>query len=630
MKKFLALLFAVFPFLMIIFLWLYIYSLHLLDKILNFGSESIPTLSSEQKDIFELIHIGFVASLANSDAINSKFLAEIIFWASCGLLLFIAFRILKKSGKDISHFLMNFLKSIYSYIHASIFSGKSDVRAFVMRAYIRLLSMSVKNTDYLSIWKAHVQFFQNISKNSFTNKEKYLIALPFSYKTTMENLYAVIHKMTKNDDCISLANPIECSDKYISLSINIWENKARELKSKIIEDKTEFLRVLPCYNDEDSIFELSVKDTGENLKIEFFNKDKYWENQYLDLDNFDIKKGELVLGFYPEFMNGVMVYQKYSIQSSDLIMCRFSWSTWSGKDSAFRVLCYSIIRNIQKYSNFELITLEGKGNDWGFIDSLQEKCMIRYTDIRMYRTVLSQLETEMKNRIQKIGIYETFREFNDILPEWQKMKEIFLVLNELTSLILELEKPEWDKSEKEAILWLLWSLISQARSSGIHLLVLNQSFKKTWRVTKNFSDSLVNFKDVFILQTQDYEEAKIAGKWLGQSALDKIRGLTDYTVLHVENSKILKKYKPYYISKLDLQNYVLRNFPKDFSFKNEKIQAYYQKVLRTWEIGSRESQSEPYSLNPSEWAELKNYLEKNKMITQNSNNSLTFLWKKSL
>lgn len=256
--------------------------------------------------------------------------------------------------------------------------------------------------------------------------------------------------------------------------------------------------------------------------------------------------------------------------------------------------------------------------------------MIRYTDIRMYRTVLSQLETEMKNRIQKIGIYETFREFNDILPEWQKMKEIFLVLNELTSLILELEKPEWDKSEKEAILWLLWSLISQARSSGIHLLVLNQSFKKTWRVTKNFSDSLVNFKDVFILQTQDYEEAKIAGKWLGQSALDKIRGLTDYTVLHVENSKILKKYKPYYISKLDLQNYVLRNFPKDFSFKNEKIQAYYQKVLRTWEIGSRESQSEPYSLNPSEWAELKNYLEKNKMITQNSNNSLTFLWKKSL
>ncbi len=78
--------------------------------------------------------------------------------------------------------------------------------------------------------------------------------------------------------------------------------------------------------------------------------------------------------------------------------------------------------------------------------------MIRYTDIRMYRTVLSQLETEMKNRIQKIGIHETFREYNDTLPERQKMKEIFLVLNELTSLILELEKPEWDRSEKEEIL----------------------------------------------------------------------------------------------------------------------------------------------------------------------------------
>lgn len=68
--------------------------------------------------------------------------------------------------------------------------------------------------------------------------------------------------------------------------------------------------------------------------------------------------------------------------------------------------------------------------------------MVRYTDIRMYRTILAQLETEMKHRIQKIGIYETFREYNDTLPDSKKMKEIFLVMNELTALILELERFE--------------------------------------------------------------------------------------------------------------------------------------------------------------------------------------------
>lgn len=105
--------------------------------------------------------------------------------------------------------------------------------------------MSVKNTDYLSIWKAHIQFLQNINKNSFTNKERYIISLPFTHRGVMDRLYAVIHKMTKNDDCISLSNPIACSDKYISLHINTGENKALELKSKILEHKKEFLRVLP-------------------------------------------------------------------------------------------------------------------------------------------------------------------------------------------------------------------------------------------------------------------------------------------------------------------------------------------------------------------------------------------------
>lgn len=621
MKKFLALIFALSPFLMIIFLWLYIYSLHLLDKILNFGSESIPTLSSEQKDIFELIHIGFVASLANSEAINSKFLAEIIFWSSCGLLLFAIFRILKKFGKDILHFLMNLLKSIYFYIHASIFSGKTDVRAFVMRAYTRLLSMSVRNIDYLSIWKAHIQFFQNINKDSFTNKEKYLISLPFSYKTTMENLYAVIHKITKNDDCISLANPIECSDKYISLSINIWDNKARELKSKILEDKTEFLRVLPWYSDEDSIFELSVKDTGENLKAEFFNKDKYWENQTLDLDNFTLARGELLAGFYPEFVNGVIEYKKYIIHSSDLLHFLVRWSSGSWKDIAYKNLTMSILKNIKEYSNFEMIVLDLK-NDFLFLEGLEEYGIYRYSNIVDFEWVLSHLETIMTKRIEDVGMKENAHHYNDSVEESKKIKDIFLAVWELSSVIKNLDKFTKNKFlDKLAVILALW------RSSAIHVTILNQSFRKSQ--DSRISELLINLKDKFILAINEPDEILIAGRWLWSSGINKIKGLSDYTALHVENANILKKYKPYQILKEDLEGYVLRNFKRSFRFKNEKIQKYYQKVLRTWEIGSRESQGEPWNLNPSEWAELKNYLEENKMISQNPNNSFTFLWKKS-
>lgn len=135
----------------------------------------------------------------------------------------------------------------------------------------------------------------------------------------------------------------------------------------------------------------------------------------------------------------------------------------------------------------------------------------------------------MKRRIDLIGMKETFREYNESVPEDQKLKEIFLVTNELNSLIRQMEK-----GEKKELINKFTRLVSQSRSTGIHCLFINQGYRKTGSANVGINDILLNIKDKFILAINEEDEIQVAGRGLGKSVIEKIRNLSDFTALHVE------------------------------------------------------------------------------------------------
>jgi hypothetical protein len=114
-----------------------------------------------------------------------------------------------------------------------------------MRAYISKLNLGVKNGDINGILNAHSSFLVDFNKIDLTNKEKFLLLIPKTNYSIMEELYTVAHKLSGNEDCISIDSPVVYTDALISFSLNKGKNTASELKNKILENKNEFVRLLP-------------------------------------------------------------------------------------------------------------------------------------------------------------------------------------------------------------------------------------------------------------------------------------------------------------------------------------------------------------------------------------------------
>lgn len=434
MKKLFSLFLALSPLWILSIFFLYLYNLNILEKILSFWYDTVPHLSDNQKESIGSFYDRFVDIVGKSEAINSRNWAKVIFLGWSALLLYIGFLLLRHFGKEILKFLWIYISGIFLYIGSIIFPKKWSSRTFIMRAYISKLNLGVKNGDINGILNAHSSFLVDFNKIDLTNKEKFLLLIPKTNYSIMEELYTVAHKLSGNEDCISIDSPVVYTDALISFSLNKGKNTASELKNKILENKYEFVRLLPWYNDGDSIYETIVKDTGNDIRVEFYNKDLYWKTQKIDLDTFQIQKWQLLMWFYPVFDNGEIKYRDYTIESSNLIHALYRWSSWSGKDANFRNNIFSIVQNIKKFQNFELLALDVKWNDYLFLNWLEKYGLYRYADIDQYDLILSRLEDEMKQRIELIWMKETFREYNESVPENQRLKEIFLVTNELNSL----------------------------------------------------------------------------------------------------------------------------------------------------------------------------------------------------
>lgn len=496
----------------------------------------------------------------------------------------------------------------------------------LLKIYYFFLKEALGHHKLFKIFKIHRFLFLHFNRMSrLANRESYLLSIPLDLKGRMEDIYTVLHNITWNDRCVNISKPIEVTVWYMSFFVNKGKDEAIKLRDTLIAKKTEFLRKLPWYDDGDSIYEFVAKDTESGIKIEIFNTDEYWVNQTINLHDMKITKGNMLLWYYPEFNKNTesVEYKNYEVPSTTFIHSLFRGATGSGKDATFRNLVFSIIKNIKEYGNFEMYAFDSKWHDLLFLSWLEPYGIYRYSNIESYVTILEKLENEMKERLVKIWNKENYVDYNSTVDTKSQIKEIFVVINEFSSLLWKI-----DKTMKATFLSKLKTLLSESRASGIHINIISQSFRKDQ--DKDLPMLLVNIQDKFNLRMDDVDEMWIAGKWLWPKVRDELHWLQYYTALHIKWSTRMRKFKAYFISKDDLQKYVEESFSKSFRFENEKIQVYYEKILRTKILSFRESNQEPYNLTRANWEELISYLKRENLIIQNPNNSFSFVEKTAI
>lgn len=573
------------------------------------SSPEYRSLLQEQDSAFVKFKKEFIRRLSQSEAMshNGSGVA-LIFWAGFFLLLTLYTRIL-----------WNRVRTFLVVIDC----GTNSTDYFISNTYIRFLKKYIKEGSIISVCRASRNFFSKIGKRVvFTHQEKLLYGTYFELRSKVKDLHRVLNMLTKNDDCIGLPYEFTHKEGYTCVYINTGGSKVETLKKEILEGRSDILRLFPGYKDGESEFELLVTDIKTHLKLEVFNKGEYWTDRKMNISALSLEAGSLLLGYYPEFDGTWMVHKDYLMESWDMIHTLIRWSSGSGKDTAFRGILTSVIKNIHDFSNFELHALDSKGNDFLFLDGLQSYDIHRYSHPEQYIGVLANLEIEMRRRIEIIWMKENLADYNSSVPKSQRLKEVFVVINELSSLM----KRSDDKNLIKALLDKVTILLNEARSSGIHLVIMSQSFKRSGG--PQISDLLTNIKDKLILKMDDAWDMAGSGWGLWGTILDKIRTLSDFTALHMEGLTLKQKFKPYFITKEDLESYVNANFKKAFRFENERIGIYYDKVLRTGELNFRESQEAPYLLTRANWDEMIAYLDKEKLIVRNPNKSLTFLREK--
>lgn len=208
MKKLFSLFLALSPIWILGILFLYIYNLNISEKILSFWYDTVPRLSDNQKESIGTFYEKFVDVVGKSEMINSRNWAKVIFLGWSALLLYMWFLLLKRFGKEILKFLWIYIGGIFLYIGSIIFPKKWSSRTFIMRAYLSRLTLWVENKDINGIFHAHSSFLSDFNKINLTNKEKFLLLIPKTNYSLMEELYIVTHKLSGNEDSMSIDSPV--------------------------------------------------------------------------------------------------------------------------------------------------------------------------------------------------------------------------------------------------------------------------------------------------------------------------------------------------------------------------------------------------------------------------------------
>lgn len=509
-----------------------------------------------------------------------------------------------------TYFLVNYIKISIKLPFVYYFWNNSNKNTF--------LRNEVKNLKLKNIFKIlrfYFLVFRILNNKNFAIKDEglALYAIPKNLYQKFLTLNAIFKRNIWEENFVK--NITSEEGKFIKFYINQAKLTSVEIVKKF-QNISKEVEKLFSNTDFEGWIQINSQKFSE-IEVLIFNKKTLWENRNLDFSKISLKKWELLLWFYQKIANWVENLD-YKIFSKSLNHFLISASSRSGKNQLVDNIAFSLLWNIQKFSNFELHFFDTKWVDASYLENMKNYGIFRYKSIPEYKNIFAKLVEEMRKNSKIVENYSNIYNYNEKNLQ-NPIKEKFIIINEFLSLNNSLPTRELNE-----LLGYIVTLTSEWAGFGYKVIIMSQTLRKD--SSNGFSEILANMKSRFILKAFNLEEVRINAKWLAEEDVARIMNMKLYNCFHIEDNEIKQEFKAFYFTQEDLKKWISENFEvKNTHNFSDKIQDYYNFSQKNEWISFKEA-IEKFNFTRTEWDKFVKILEKNHEIKRLSNNSI--IWKK--
>lgn len=454
------------------------------------------------------------------------------------------------------------------------------------------------NKDYKNIYKNNIDFLKYLI---FNIKQ---VPIMWEKRTYFETDYNLINNLHS----LNLAVKLIDKNAYISKLIHYGEYIEFEISSNhnieilFSKLKKEENKKLLNLNSDFNNIETNI-DKKNFIKVLVTPNDSTWVNQLSNIEEVPYEEKVINLWFHQEYNNWEALIKDYKLKYSDLIHGFIVWATRHGKDVLMLNITTSILKNIVKFNNSQLHFFDTKWSDWKYLNWLETYWIFRHKNKDKFEQILKSISNEIDKRQVKLWSFSNIKKYNQNNKE--KMKDIFLIVNEFLDVSTF---PNSNEIYSELI-----SLLSKWASVGLHVILMSQTIRKDTH--KLMWSVLVNIWNYFALKVNSKDEKDIVWKWLNSNERRKLDNQTKYNCLNISDSKIQKEFRAYLIDQETIQNWVKENFKIENTFEDEKLNSYYNYVIKNKAFIRKEA-FENFELNEKSWNQVKEKLKSQDLIEE--------------
>lgn len=478
----------------------------------------------------------------------------------------------------------------------------------------KILNTKISEINFKNFWDFY-RFYKTVYKNEnikISDKEVILFQADKKFHKIIEEINIILSKNLKNHYVLEIQ---EFEKDFYQIKISKEMETIQSLSSKILWIKGE---ILLYFKGKIKNPDMMIKTKYDEFFMQIFDSEKLWETKYFDENIYkNLEKWQILSGFYPEIKNGI-VYKNTILNLEKFFHALIVWSTRSGKDVFMMNFIFSILWNIKNVWNSELYFFDTKKSDGLYLENLKSHGIYRYDDFEKYSEILEKFVWEMQEIQKNIWIHSKIENHNKENPK-KPLKYKFLVINEFLAMGSMLK---W--KELKRLTDLLIALTSQWASAGFKIIFISQSARSDG--FEDFSKILLNIQTKFVLKLAHLTEVGIVARWLSETDYDRIKNISDYKTVMIEDNSIKQEFKAYLLEQEVLKEWIWKNFAitKNHDF-SEKMQDYYSFAKQKDGISYKEA-TEEFDFTRSEWDKFVRILEENNEIERLSNK--TIIWKK--
>lgn len=478
----------------------------------------------------------------------------------------------------------------------------------------KILNKKISEVNFKNFWDFY-RFYKTVYKNEnikISDKEVILFQTDKKFHKIIEEINIILSKNLKNHYVLEIR---EFEKNFYQIKISKEMETIQSLTSKILWIKDE---ILLYFKGKIQNPDMIIKTKYDEFFMQIFDSEKLWETKYFDENIYkNLGEWQVLSGFYPEIKNGI-IYKNTILNLEKFFHALIVWMSRSWKDQLGSGFIFSILWNIKNFWNSELHFFDTKKSDGLYLENLKSNGIHRYDDFEKYSEILEKFVWEMQEIQKKIGKYSNIENYNKE-NSGNLLKYKIVIINEFLALGSMLKWKELKRLTDSLI-----ALTSQWASAGFKIIFISQSARSDG--FEDFSKILLNIKTKFVLKLAHLTEVSIVVRWLSETDYDRIKNISDYKTVMIEENEIKAEFKAYLMEQTDLENWIWKNFEKQKSeMLHEKIQDYYSFAKKNNKI-SRKEAKETFWLSQKEWEEFVRFIEENNEIERLSNK--TIIWKK--